>query len=43
MVDLVVVLQMRDIVAAWEARDAGTAVLLVNGRLVEELHVDEVQ
>ena len=34
--------EMRDIVQAWEARDDGVGVLLVNGRLVEELHVKEV-
>lgn len=34
--------EMRDIVKAWEAREDGVGVLLVNGRLVEELHVKEV-
>ena len=34
---------MRQLVAAWESRPAGTGVITVNGNLVEELHVKEVR
>ena len=33
---------MRQLVAAWDSRAAGTGVITVNGNLVEELHVKEV-
>lgn len=34
---------MQSIVSAWNTREPGTAVILVNGRLVEELHAIEVR